>query len=108
MTFKFVICGVALILLRAQLGHSAEMPPSNLHVEIRGIIKSSDPTASVALLQHMDNGHLIAVKLGFQVFGQAKIIKIGSKTIILERDSHLEYLGAKPPVDSEPAALQTR
>lgn len=74
----------------------AEMRASELAIEIRGIISSSDPRACVALLQDIDQGKLIAVKLGYMVFGQAKVINIKAKTIILERDNQLEYLGAKP------------
>ena len=72
------------------------MRASELAVEIRGVIASSDPMACVALLQDIDKGKLIAVKLGYMVFGQAKVINIKAKTVILERDNQLEYLGAKP------------
>ena len=74
----------------------AEIKASNLGLEIRGVISSSVPSSCVALLQEMKKGKLFAVRTGSKVFGDVTVVKIGPKTVILQRGGQLEYLGRKP------------
>jgi hypothetical protein len=89
-----------LVMLRSANGSDAQQPAvySRLPYELRGAIISSDPINSVALLQQKANKKLVAVKPGFWMDHDTRVVSVFSaKTLILKRGESYEYLGTQPP-----------
>jgi hypothetical protein len=99
-----VLVAIALLsqflMLRSANGDVQPAVYSRLPYELRGAIISSDPINSVALLQQKTNKKLVAVKPGFWMDHDTRVVSVFSaKTLILKRGDSYEYLGTQPPPD---------
>ena len=76
---------------------ASKISESKLPLSIRGVITSSNPDNSVALLQDKKYGKIVAVRKGYVLYRHSKVVDIPSvKTVIIKRRNRFEFIGVRP------------